>query len=122
MTTNKGVRNVSIILSLSGGFLGILFGFTMLMLCNLGWIGSGPSFCVYLASIIGISFLVIIGALIEFRSVIIGSIICVIIGVIGIIISVMITMILAYPTLFLVAFFSNLAGGVIGLCDYFLHP
>jgi hypothetical protein len=113
---SKGLKIVSIVVSIIGGILAIFFGFSMLMICNLGWIG--PSFCLYQAIIGGIGLLSIIGALIELKSLLAGSLICGITGVLGIILAVMITMILTYPTLYLVIFFFNIIGGALGILDY----
>lgn len=105
-------KNVSIGLSIFGGFLGFLFGFGALYFCNLGW-AFLPIVCVYLSYIGGVSLFAIVGALIEFKSLIVGSIICLISGVLGIIFAIMIAMTLPYPNLFLFIFFLIIVGGAL---------
>jgi len=116
-------KNLSIVLSVVGGFLGALFSFAMLPLCNLGWIGT-PTQCGYLYYNGGVCLFVILGALIEFKSLIAGSVICLISGVLGIIFAVMIARISMsgtfsiLPLNFLIPFFLIIAGGALGIRDF----
>ncbi len=116
-------KKLSIVLSVFGGFLVVLLSFFMLFLCNLGWIGT-PTQCGYLYYIGGVGLFAILGALIEFKSLIAGSVICLILGVIGIIFAVMIARISMSGTFsilpfnFLIPFFLIIAGGALGTWDF----
>jgi tryptophan-rich sensory protein len=120
-------KNLSIALSLIGGFLVALLSFFMLSFCNLGWIGT-PTQCWFLYYIGGVGLFAILGALIEFKSLIAGSVICLISGVLGIIFAVMIARISMsgsfsiLPYNFLIPFFLIIAGGALGTWDFLQQP
>jgi hypothetical protein len=116
------IRTGSIIFVFIGGIIGLLFSFGMLPMCSFGWIGSGRSDCIFFYYLGGISLLAIIGAFLEFRSLIIGSVICVISGFLGIVIAVIMSATistLSNPIMYIIIYSFNIVGGSIGIMGFY---
>lgn len=113
------LKRYSIGLSVIGGFLGVLFGFGMLPLC--GIILSYESLCMNYVFIGVISLVAIVGAVFEFKRLIIGSVINVMSGVLGLIFLMMLAMnpLFYNPFIYFLSFFLVIGGGVLGIWGFF---
>jgi len=122
----KGIDRRKIRIGLIGfcGFLNIIIGLlTLFRIGLLAW-GTGLSFCIF----IGITFipsgiLAIVGALVEFKSLIIGSFLCLLAGILTIVLPLIVNyyyfyvIIVAVPITYFPTFVI-IVGGILGILKY----
>ncbi|MHA2289834.1 MAG: hypothetical protein ACXABG_13700 [Promethearchaeota archaeon] len=109
---------MSIGFSVIGGSLGVIFGFGMLSLCDI--IISIEAMCLNYGTIGIISVLAIIGAVLEFKMLLIGSTISAISGVLELILVAILALnpLFYNPFLYFLSFLLVIAGGVLGFWEF----